>query len=173
MYKNVYVQVRSLVYVVCVYFLIVPQVIQACIYCDDYDNCIIAKAFGVNRFIPSDGLKPSDVVKAVSEIKTGIVKKNGGGQEAVYCKGNQKDMATCVMKDSNGNVLGNPVTLKLNQSGKFVVQNRQFEKVSFHSLEMPCCMNSSLKINGLINLNIVEVDDFCLIHTCNSLKTTK
>jgi hypothetical protein len=115
-------KVRLLVYVVCVCFLIAPQVVEACIYCDDYDWCIIAKAFGVNKFIPSEGLKPSDVVKAVSEIKTGTVKKNGGGQESVYCKGNQKDMATCVMKDSKGNRLGNPVSLKLNQSGKFVAQ---------------------------------------------------
>jgi hypothetical protein len=109
------------VYAVCLFFLITPQVVEACIWCEWYD-CIIAKAFGVAKFTPLKGLKPSDVVKATAEIKTGTVKKQGGGKGNVYCRGNQQDLATCVMKDSKGNTIGNRVTLKLNQSGLFVVQ---------------------------------------------------
>jgi hypothetical protein len=103
----------------CLAVLATAKVAEACIFCGDYENCIIAKALALDNFEPLKGLKASEIVKSDAEVKAGIGKKKGIGTLTVFCRGNKSDIATCVAKDAHGAVQGTPGRFKLS-NGKFV-----------------------------------------------------
>jgi hypothetical protein len=103
----------------CLILITTAIVAEACIFCGDYENCIIAKALALDNFEPLKGLKASEIVKSDAEVKVGTGKKKGIGMLTVFCRGNKSDIATCVAKDTNGAVQGTPGRFKLS-SGKFV-----------------------------------------------------
>lgn len=103
----------------CLVVLTTAKVAEACIFCGDYENCIVAKTLALDNFEALKGLKASDIVKSDVEVKAGIGKKNGIGTLTVFCRGNKSDIATCVAKDAHGAVQGTPVRFKL-INGKFV-----------------------------------------------------
>jgi hypothetical protein len=103
----------------CLIVLTTAKVAEACIFCGDYENCIIAKALALDNFEPLKGLTASQIVKSDAEVKVGIGKKRGIGTLTVFCRGNKSDIATCVAKDAHGAVQGTPGRFKLS-NGKFV-----------------------------------------------------
>jgi len=107
------------VIVLCLIVLTTAKVAEACIFCGDYENCIIAKALALDKFEPLKGLKASEIAKSDAEVKAGIGKKKGIGTLTVFCRGNKSDIATCVAKDAQGAVQGTQVMFKLT-NGKFV-----------------------------------------------------
>ena len=105
----------------CLIFLFAAKVAEACIFCGDYYNCIVAKALTLDKFQAVKGLRPSELVKTETEVKAGIGKKRGVGTLTVFCLGNQAKIATCAAKDTNGNTIGPTAKFKLTESGKLVV----------------------------------------------------
>ena len=107
----------------CLIFLFAAKVAEACIFCGDYYNCIVAKALTLDKFQAVKGLRTSELVTTETEVKAGIGKKSGVGTVTVFCRGNQANIATCVAKDAKGNTIGTTAKFKLTASGRLVVQD--------------------------------------------------
>jgi len=106
----------------CLIFVFAAKIAQACIFCGDYYNCIVAKGLTLDKFQAVKGLRPSELVKTETEVKAGVGKKTGVGTVTVFCRGNKANIATCVAKDAKGNTVGTSGKFKLTESGRLAVQ---------------------------------------------------
>ena len=67
----------------CLVVLTTVKVAEACIFCGDYENCIIAKALALDNFEPLKGLKASEIVKSDAEVRPGSGRKRVSGRDSL------------------------------------------------------------------------------------------